>query len=102
MLNDHPLGPSSNRSLAKTALQFCLMGPKLHINTSKVASQPLVFPPYPSPTSAEISPPLWPQVVVGRRPVTGMRLHLEGKKNDRSAVERTDKVFLQYINGDDG
>ncbi|CAA7401362.1 unnamed protein product [Spirodela intermedia] len=65
MLNDHPLGPSSNRSLAKTALQFCLMGPKLHINTAKV--------------------------VVGRRPVTGMRLHLEGKKNDRLAVH------LQHI-----
>ncbi|CAA6664761.1 unnamed protein product [Spirodela intermedia] len=34
--------------------------------------------------------PLGP-VVVGRRPVTGMRLHLEGKKNDRLAVH------LQHI-----
>uniref|UniRef100_A0A1D1ZFT3 MACPF domain-containing protein At1g14780 n=1 Tax=Anthurium amnicola TaxID=1678845 RepID=A0A1D1ZFT3_9ARAE len=60
MLNDHPLGPSSNRFLQKPALQFNLMGPKLYVNTA--------------------------QVVVGRRPVTGMRLHLEGKKNDRLAV----------------
>ncbi|MQM17311.1 hypothetical protein Taro_050280 [Colocasia esculenta] len=60
VLNDHPLGPCSNRSLPIPALQFNMMGPKLYVNTA--------------------------QVIVGRRPVTGMRLHLEGMKNDRLAV----------------
>ncbi|WOL20130.1 hypothetical protein Cni_G28932 [Canna indica] len=60
MHNDLPLAPMSNRSSPNPALTFALMGPKLFVNTS--------------------------QVIVGRRPVTGMRLHLEGKKNDRLAV----------------
>ncbi|CAL4894800.1 unnamed protein product [Urochloa decumbens] len=42
------------------SLQFTLMGPKLHVNTAKVDS--------------------------GNRPVTGIRLFLEGKKNDRLGV----------------
>nr|XP_018679115.1 PREDICTED: MACPF domain-containing protein At1g14780-like isoform X2 [Musa acuminata subsp. malaccensis] len=58
MHNDLPLGPISNRSMPTPALTFSHMSPKLYVNTY--------------------------QVTVGRRPVTGMRLHLEGKKNDRS------------------
>ncbi|CAL9111178.1 unnamed protein product, partial [Musa textilis] len=60
MHHDLPLGPISNRSMPTPALTFSRMSPKLYVNTS--------------------------QVTVGRRPVTGMRLHLEGKKNDRLAV----------------
>eukprot|EP01018_Ginkgo_biloba_P013765 Gb_35162 [translate_table: standard] len=47
------------------ALQFSLMGPKLYINTA--------------------------QVSVGRKPVTGLRLQLEGKKHNRLAIH------LQYL-----
>ncbi|KAJ8471891.1 hypothetical protein OPV22_026234 [Ensete ventricosum] len=60
MHNDLPLGPISNRSIPTPALRFTLMGPELYVNSS--------------------------QVIVGMRPVTGMRLHLEGKKNDRLAI----------------
>ncbi|THU47347.1 hypothetical protein C4D60_Mb09t14530 [Musa balbisiana] len=60
MHSDLPLGPISNRSIPTPALTFTLMGPELFVNSS--------------------------QVVVGMRPVTGMRLHLEGKKNDRLAI----------------
>nr|XP_010917512.1 MACPF domain-containing protein At1g14780 [Elaeis guineensis] len=60
MHNDHPLGPSSIRSIPTPSLQFSLMGPKLYVNTT--------------------------QVIVGRKPLTGMRLHLEGKKNNRLAI----------------
>ncbi|XAR66492.1 hypothetical protein NMG60_11012756 [Bertholletia excelsa] len=42
------------------ALKFSLMGPKLYVNTAKVDS--------------------------GHRPVTGIRLYLEGKRSDRLAV----------------
>ncbi|KAM0952802.1 putative MACPF domain-containing protein CAD1/NSL1 [Dioscorea sansibarensis] len=59
-LNEFPLGPSSNRSKHSPYLHFNFMGPKLRVNTT--------------------------QVVVGRMPVTGMRLHLEGKKNNKLAV----------------
>nr|CAD1826756.1 unnamed protein product [Ananas comosus var. bracteatus] len=60
MHNDLPLGPSSNRSVPTPALQFTPMGPKLCVNTN--------------------------QVIVKKWPVTGMRLHLEGKKNNRLAI----------------
>nr|GLL32864.1 MACPF domain-containing protein At1g14780 [Ipomoea trifida] len=58
--NDLPLGPTTNRSIRPPALQFNLIGPKLYIN----------------PT----------QVTVGKRPVTGMRLYLEGVKCNRLGV----------------
>ncbi|KAG6516057.1 MACPF domain-containing protein At1g14780-like [Zingiber officinale] len=61
MHNDLPLGPMSNMSIATPSLTFNLMGPKLYVNTTKVVVGKLV-------------------------PVTGMRLHLEGKKNDRLAI----------------
>ncbi|KAL3731279.1 hypothetical protein ACJRO7_028194 [Eucalyptus globulus] len=54
MHNDQPLGPTTNRATSSPSLSFGLMGPKLHVNTS--------------------------QVVVGKRPVTGMRFFLEGMK----------------------
>ncbi|XP_009605382.1 MACPF domain-containing protein At1g14780 [Nicotiana tomentosiformis] len=58
--NDLPLGPTTNRSIRPPALHFNLMGPKLYVN----------------PT----------QVIVGKTPVTGMRLYLEGVKCDRLAI----------------
>ncbi|KAK3134870.1 hypothetical protein QOZ80_5BG0411820 [Eleusine coracana subsp. coracana] len=54
-----PLG-LQRRKTSLPSLQFTLMGPKLHVNTAKVDS--------------------------GNRPVTGIRLFLEGKKNDRLGV----------------
>ncbi|EOY01376.1 hypothetical protein QUC31_013826 [Theobroma cacao] len=58
--NDLPLGPSPKRASSTPALHFNLMGPKLYVNTS--------------------------QVTVGMRPVTGMRLYLEGMKCNRLAI----------------
>ncbi|KAA8532474.1 hypothetical protein F0562_032507 [Nyssa sinensis] len=58
--NDLPLGPTTNRTIRTPALRFKLMGPKLYVN----------------PT----------QVTVGKRPVTGMRLYLEGMKCNRLAL----------------
>ncbi|CAI9096790.1 OLC1v1033003C1 [Oldenlandia corymbosa var. corymbosa] len=58
--NDLPLGPHTNKALRNPALQFNLMGPRLYVNTT--------------------------QVVIGKRPVTGMRLYLEGMKCNRLAV----------------
>ncbi|OIT40401.1 PREDICTED: MACPF domain-containing protein At1g14780 [Nicotiana attenuata] len=58
--SDLPLGPTTNRSIRPPALHFNLMGPKLYVN----------------PT----------QVIVGKTPVTGMRLYLEGVKCDRLAI----------------
>ncbi|XVF03022.1 hypothetical protein REPUB_Repub04eG0224600 [Reevesia pubescens] len=63
--NDLPLGPSPNRASSSPALHFNLMGPKLYVNTS--------------------------QVTVGMRPITGMRLYLEGMKCNRLAIH------LQYL-----
>ncbi|XVF43437.1 hypothetical protein PTKIN_Ptkin02bG0040100 [Pterospermum kingtungense] len=63
--NDLPLGPSPKRASSSPALHFNLMGPKLYVNTS--------------------------QVTVGMRPVTGMRLYLEGVKCNRLAIH------LQYL-----
>lgn len=54
-----PLGLSRKNS-ASPSLQFSLMGSKLYINTA--------------------------QVVVSKKPVTGVRLYLEGKKSNRLAI----------------
>ncbi|KAK7252136.1 hypothetical protein RIF29_35878 [Crotalaria pallida] len=61
MYGDLPLGfgPKHKKNMSPS-LQFTLMGPKLYINTMKVDS--------------------------GNRPVTGIRLYLEGKKNDHLAI----------------
>ncbi|KAK9115801.1 hypothetical protein Sjap_014748 [Stephania japonica] len=59
--NDLPLGPATNRILhSSPALHFTPLGPKLYVNTS--------------------------QVIVDNRPVTGLRLHLEGMKYNRLAI----------------
>ncbi|XP_057962500.1 MACPF domain-containing protein At1g14780 isoform X2 [Malania oleifera] len=58
--NDLPLGPLRNKAIPTPALHFNLMGPKLYVNTT--------------------------QVKVGKRPVTGMRLYLEGMKCNRLAI----------------
>ncbi|KAK7398857.1 hypothetical protein VNO78_10031 [Psophocarpus tetragonolobus] len=58
--NDLPLCPATNRTTPSPSLSFNLMGPKLYINTSKVT--------------------------VGKRPITGMRLFLEGMKCNRLAI----------------
>ncbi|OMO98984.1 hypothetical protein CCACVL1_03983 [Corchorus capsularis] len=54
------LAPSPHRASSSPSLNFNLMGPKLYVNTS--------------------------QVTVGMRPVTGMRLYLEGMKCNRLAI----------------
>ncbi|MED6180544.1 hypothetical protein PIB30_011056 [Stylosanthes scabra] len=58
--NDLPLGPLTNRTNPSPSLTFNLMGPKLYVNTAKVT--------------------------VGKRPITGMRLFLEGMKCNRLAI----------------
>ncbi|KAL3515723.1 hypothetical protein ACH5RR_022625 [Cinchona calisaya] len=54
-----PLGPQ-RRQQTTASLQFSLMGPKLYVNTTPVD--------------------------VGKRPVTGLRLYLEGKRSNRLAI----------------
>ncbi|XP_078168415.1 MAC/Perforin domain-containing protein isoform X3 [Carex rostrata] len=56
---DLPLGPQRKKH-SLPSLQFSLMGPKLYVNTTQADSQ--------------------------NRPVTGIRLYLEGDRNDRLAV----------------
>ncbi|KAL3377219.1 hypothetical protein AABB24_003562 [Solanum stoloniferum] len=56
---DLPLG-HRRRKQASPSLQFTLMGPRLYVNTVKVDS--------------------------GNRPVTGIRLYLEGKRSDHLAI----------------
>ncbi|XP_021745522.1 MACPF domain-containing protein At1g14780-like [Chenopodium quinoa] len=58
--SDLPLAPTTNISLPSSTLHFNIMGPKLHVNTSKVN--------------------------VESKPVTEMRLYLEGMKCDRLAI----------------
>lgn len=59
VFNDLPLGPQ-RRQQSTASLQFSFMGPRLFINTSVVD--------------------------VGKRPVTGLRLYLEGKRSNRLAI----------------
>ncbi|KAM7506054.1 hypothetical protein LguiB_004958 [Lonicera macranthoides] len=61
---DLPLASRLKKQLSP-ALQFTFMGPKLYVNTLKVESR--------------------------NRPVTGVRLHLEGKKCDHLAI------YLQHL-----
>nr|XP_043612687.1 MACPF domain-containing protein At1g14780 [Erigeron canadensis] len=58
--NDLSLGPITNRAMKNPALIFNLLGPKLYVNTT--------------------------QVSVSKKPVTGMRLYLEGMKCNRLAI----------------
>eukprot|EP01018_Ginkgo_biloba_P023676 Gb_26619 [translate_table: standard] len=74
-----PLGPQ-RKEHGNASLQFSLMGPKLYVNTSPV--------------------------YVGKRPVTGVRLYLEGKKCNRLAIHlqhlSTLPKILQLLEDDDG
>ncbi|KAL8218554.1 hypothetical protein R6Q57_021927 [Mikania cordata] len=58
--NDLSLGPTTNRAIRTPALNFNMMGPKLYVNTT--------------------------QVTISKKPVTGMRLYLEGMKCNRLAI----------------
>ncbi|KAJ1425326.1 Membrane attack complex component/perforin [Sesbania bispinosa] len=58
--NDLSLSPVTNRDTLSPFLTFNLIGPKLYVNTTKVT--------------------------VGKRPITGMRLFLEGMKCNRLAI----------------
>ncbi|XAR63687.1 hypothetical protein NMG60_11023716 [Bertholletia excelsa] len=58
--NDLPLGAATNKATRTPALRFKFMGPKLFVNTT--------------------------QVTTGKRPITGMRLYLEGRKSNRLAI----------------
>ncbi|PIA63829.1 hypothetical protein AQUCO_00201275v1 [Aquilegia coerulea] len=76
--NDLPLGPATNRVIHTPVLHFNPVGPKLFVNTT--------------------------QVIVGRRPVTGMRLYLEGMKSNRLAthlehLSSIPKVLQNKIDG---
>ncbi|KAF3334839.1 MACPF domain-containing protein NSL1 [Carex littledalei] len=64
---DLPLGPQRKKH-SLPSLQFSLMGPKLYVNTTQADSQ--------------------------NRPVTGIRLYLEGDRNDRLAVHLHHLVSL--------
>ncbi|XP_055816351.1 MACPF domain-containing protein At4g24290 [Solanum dulcamara] len=59
VFSDLPLGPQ-RRHLSFPSLQFSLLGPRLYVNTTPVD--------------------------VGKRPVTGLRLYLEGRRSNRLAV----------------
>ncbi|KAK8946870.1 MACPF domain-containing protein [Platanthera zijinensis] len=59
VFSDLPLGPQRKQQ-SSSSLQFKFLGPKLYVNTSVVD--------------------------VGNRPVTGLRLYLEGKRSNRLAI----------------
>ncbi|PSS19029.1 MACPF domain-containing protein [Actinidia chinensis var. chinensis] len=59
VFSDLPLGPQ-RRQHSTASLQFSFMGPKLYVNTTPV--------------------------YVGKRPITGLRLYLEGKRSNRLAI----------------
>ncbi|KAK3011008.1 hypothetical protein RJ639_011912 [Escallonia herrerae] len=59
VFSEHPLGPQ-RRQRSTISLQFSFMGPKLYVNINPVD--------------------------VGKRPVTGLRLYLEGKRSNRLAI----------------
>ncbi|KAF3452640.1 hypothetical protein FNV43_RR03073 [Rhamnella rubrinervis] len=59
VFSELPLGPQRKQQ-SNASLQFSFMGPKLYVNTTRVD--------------------------VGKRPVTGLRLYLEGKRSNRLAI----------------
>lgn len=59
VFSDLPLGPQRKQQ-SSSSLQFKFLGPKLYVNTSVVD--------------------------VGKKPVTGLRLYLEGKRSNRLAI----------------
>lgn len=79
VFSELPLGPQQ-KGRGNASLQFSLMGPKLYVNTNSVN--------------------------VGKRPVTGVRLYLEGKKCNRLAIHlqhlSTLPKLLHLVDDDDG
>ncbi|KAK9111717.1 hypothetical protein Scep_019236 [Stephania cephalantha] len=74
VFSELPLGPQRKQQSC-ASLQFSFMGPKLYINTSPVDA--------------------------GKRPVTGLRLYLEGKRSNRLAIHlqhlsTLPKIFQLY------
>lgn len=74
VFSELPLGPQRKQQ-SSSSLQFSLMGPKLYVNTSLVD--------------------------VGKRPVTGLRLYLEGRRSNRLAIHlqhlsSLPKIFQLY------
>ncbi|XP_074294077.1 MACPF domain-containing protein At1g14780-like [Silene latifolia] len=55
--SDLPLAPTTNMPIPTSALYFNMMGPKVNVNTAQVTAE--------------------------NKPVTGVRLYLEGMRNDR-------------------
>eukprot|EP00252_Welwitschia_mirabilis_P001221 TRINITY_DN11118_c0_g1_i1.p1 TRINITY_DN11118_c0_g1~~TRINITY_DN11118_c0_g1_i1.p1 ORF type:complete len:603 (-),score=97.04 TRINITY_DN11118_c0_g1_i1:208-2016(-) len=78
VFSELPLGPQQ-KGHGNASLQFSLMGPKLYVNTIPVN--------------------------VGKRPVTGVRLYLEGKKCNRLAIHlqhlSTLPKILQLVDDDE-
>ncbi|KAJ4965764.1 hypothetical protein NE237_017613 [Protea cynaroides] len=79
VFSELPLGPQSKQQ-SSASLQFCFMGPKLYVNTTPVD--------------------------VGKRPVTGLRLYLEGKRSNRLAIHlqhlsSLPKIFELYDDPND-
>ncbi|XP_041014085.1 MACPF domain-containing protein At4g24290-like isoform X2 [Juglans microcarpa x Juglans regia] len=70
VFSDLPLGPQ-RRQQSSPSLQFSLMGPKLYVNTTPVD--------------------------VSKRPVTGLRLYLEGKRSNRLAIHLQHLLSLPKI-----
>lgn len=88
--NDLPLGPATNRPSTpfSSTLHFNLMGPKLFLNPTPVRTPffhhlHLYFLFFFLLPKSKYWHAVTQQVTVGKRPVTGMRLYLEGMKCNR-------------------
>ncbi|WOL01240.1 MACPF domain-containing protein [Canna indica] len=68
--SDLPLGPQQKQQ-SSASLQFAFMGPRLYVNTSVVD--------------------------VGKKPITGLRLYLEGKRSNRLAIHLQHLCSLPQI-----
>ncbi|XP_038979133.1 MACPF domain-containing protein At4g24290-like, partial [Phoenix dactylifera] len=67
VFGDLPLGPQRKQQ-SSAHLQFTIMGPKLYVKTNVVSESAVM------------------QVDVGKRPVTGLRLYLEGRRSNSLAI----------------
>ncbi|KAK9134699.1 hypothetical protein Syun_014029 [Stephania yunnanensis] len=95
VFSELPLGPQRKQQSC-ASLQFSFMGPKLYINTSPLH---VIIHCGVSNACYYIAP--LSQVDVGKRPVTGLRLYLEGKRSNRLAIHlqhlsTLPKIFQLY------
>ncbi|KAG5119704.1 hypothetical protein JHK82_034124 [Glycine max] len=82
VFSDLPLGPQ-RKQRSSASLQFSFMGPKLYVNSTQVKySRVLVL----DRQGYGYMKQMCFIVDVGKRPVTGLRLYLEGKKSNRLAI----------------